>query len=56
MTQSTPGMFSSGKLMPQSTMMMSLLYSKAVMFLPISPMPPNGMIFTGFKFLYLGSL
>ena len=55
-TQSTPGMFSSGKLMPQSTIIMSPPYSIAVMFLPISPMPPKGIIFTGLGFLYLGLL
>ena len=42
--QSTPGVFSSAKAIPTSTTIMSLPYSKAVMFLPISDMPPRGMM------------
>ena len=52
MTMSMPGISSSGKLNPQSTMTMSLLYSTTVMFLPISPTPPSGMIFSLFAMLF----
>ncbi len=42
---STPNISSSGNVIPQSIIMISFLYSKTVIFLPISPIPPSGMIF-----------
>ena len=43
-TRSMPYISSSGNIRPQSTMMISSANSKTVMFLPISPMPPSGMM------------
>src|SRR5438045_1880143 len=39
-----PGMVSSGNITPASTTMILLPYSSTVMFLPISPTPPSGMM------------
>src|SRR5579884_1815554 len=44
MMRSIPGMFASGNITPASTTMMSLPYSITVMFLPISPTPPSGIM------------
>ena len=43
---STPSMLSSGKLIPTSTMIALVLVSKTVIFAPISPSPPSGVIRT----------
>src|SRR5262245_58689489 len=43
-TRSIPNISSSGNISPQSMTTMSSPYSKTVMFLPISPTPPRGMI------------
>ena len=45
-TLSIPNMSSSGKDRPQSIIIISFSHSMAVMFFPISPRPPRGMIFT----------
>lgn len=44
MTRSMPGISSSGKPRPQSITTISSLYSITVIFLPISPSPPKGMM------------
>ena len=43
MTKSIPSISSSGNLRPQSITTISSLYSIAVIFLPISFIPPNGI-------------
>ena len=53
MTRSMPYMSSSGNPRPQSMMMMSLPYSRTVIFLPISLSPPRGMIFNFSAKLYI---
>src|SRR5215475_6400935 len=42
--KSTPGMSLEGNMTPASTTMRFLPYSMTVMFFPISPRPPNGII------------
>src|SRR5216684_8909791 len=44
MTRSMPSISSSGNIRPASTTTMSLPCSIAIMFLPISPTPPSGMM------------
>ena len=44
--KSTPYISSSGNAIPQSTTIISSSHSKTVIFLPISPSPPRGIIFT----------
>ena len=46
MTRSTPNISSSGNIKPASITMMSSSYSITIMFLPISPNPPIGIIFS----------
>ena len=45
-TRSTPNISSSGKVIPQSRTTISSPYSNTVRFLPISFMPPRGIIFS----------
>ena len=47
-TTSIPGISSPGKVSPASTTMISSPYSKAVIFLPISPTPPKNVILSLF--------
>ncbi len=44
-TKSIPSISSVGNSSPQSTTMISLSYSKTVIFFPISSIPPKGIIF-----------
>ena len=50
-TISIPNISSSGKLSPQSMIMISSLYSMTVIFFPISCNPPKGIIFNFDVFL-----
>ena len=52
MIKSTPYISSSGKAIPQSITIISSSYSIAVIFFPISPNPPSGIILIVPSFIY----